>query len=155
MRRLKFLMAALFLSAISCGANAAPAPAANSSSIAEYTFNDTVGTTTQTYILSAYQRALAVTKPNALKTAVADLKRDVDGTGTVSDPTEHNILFLENGRGGAGSYSGEVLLAVPVSLDGTGLIDSTGLLLRVAYSTKIGQTVTVTIKEIVQLKTVK
>ncbi|MES2855994.1 MAG: hypothetical protein V4692_09025, partial [Bdellovibrionota bacterium] len=109
----------------------------------------------QQHVINAYQRALAVVKPNALKSAVNELKSDVDGSGTVGEPTQANVLFLENGRGKAGSYSGEVLLAVPVTVDGTGVVESTGLLVRARYAVKLGETVTVTFKDIVELKTQK
>jgi hypothetical protein len=117
--------------------------------------NSPIGVTTQQHVINAYQRALAVAKPNALKNAVNELRKDIDGTGLVGEPTAQNVLFLENGRGGSGNYSGEVLLAVPVTLDSTGLVGSTGVLVRAKYAVKMGQTVTVTLKEIVELKSAK
>ncbi|HVK60128.1 MAG TPA: hypothetical protein VM432_01210, partial [Bdellovibrionales bacterium] len=72
-------------------AEASP-PALSNAPLAEFSFPDAIGPTTQEHVLNAYKRALAVAKPNALKSAIEELKRDLDGAGVVNEPTTANVL---------------------------------------------------------------
>lgn len=105
-------------------------------------------------IVETFQAALSATTPNKVQKAVNELKVELaDGVGTVNAVTENDMFQIYSGKGSASSYGHEYLVGIPVSMSGTGLIETYEIYYRVYYAVDMALgTESVTIDKQVKIK---
>ena len=103
-------------------------------------------------VLETIKEAVNSPGKNKLKELIAKLRKDVDGTGSVGEPTEGDMLQIYHGKGSAVEYGGQYLVGIPVSMQGTGNIEQHDAFLKVRYAHHMGEgELTVIIESIVKL----
>lgn len=107
-------------------------------------------------VIQTFNQALKDRDDNQVKTLVEALKKDLDDTGTVNDLRKADLFVIEGGKGSAAEYGTTFLVGVPVSMRGTGMIESHDLYFRVRYNANFATgKETVTIEEQVAITPVK
>jgi hypothetical protein len=103
-------------------------------------------------VLETIKEAVNSPSKNKLKALVAKIRKDVDGSGSVGEPQTGDMLQIYHGKGSAVEYGGTYLVGIPVSMQGTGMIEEHGGYVRVGYSHNMAEgELTVTIESIVKL----
>lgn len=103
-------------------------------------------------VLETIKEAVNGASKNKLKALVAKLRKDVDGTGSVGEPSEADMLQIYSGKGSAVEYGGMYLVGIPVSMQGTGNIEQHDAFVKVRYAHHMGEgELTVMIESIVKL----
>jgi hypothetical protein len=90
-------------------------------------------------VIQTYNAALKASSQNRIQMEVKDLKKELEDSGTVSEPTETDMFRLSSGKGSAVSYGFTYLLGVPVSMKGTGLIEEYGRYIQVSVYLDMGK----------------
>ena len=83
-------------------------------------------------IVETFKLAIAAKKPNPVQAAVKQLKADLEDTGQLHSVTETNMFQIYQGKGSASAHGQRYIVGVPVTMDGTGMIETYGLM-YVAY----------------------
>lgn len=110
----------------------------------------------QTRVLQTFQEALKDKNSNQVKTLVENLKKELEDMGTVNDLRPVDLFVIEGGKGSAVSYGTTFLVGIPVSMQGTGLIETHDLYFLVRYNVNFGSgKETVTIEQQVAITPVK
>jgi hypothetical protein len=103
-------------------------------------------------VLETIKEAVNASSNNKLKALVAKIRKDVDGSGSVGDPQAGDMLQIYHGKGSASEYGGTYLVGIPVSMQGTGMIEQHDGYVRVGYTHNMAEgELTVTIESIVKL----
>lgn len=109
-----------------------------------------------TRVIQTFNEALKDPNGNQVKALVEALKKDLDDSGTVDDLRAADLFLIESGKGSAVEYGTTFLVGVPVSMRGTGMIETHDLYFRVRYNANFSTgKETVTIEEQVAITPVK
>lgn len=107
----------------------------------------------QTRVVETFKAAMADAKENKVKVAIEQLKSDYADTGTVDEVREADMFLMEGGRGGLGLYGSTFLVGVPVSMRGSGMIETHDLYFIVRYTVNMSNdTETVVIEKFAEIK---
>jgi len=88
---------------------------------------------TETRVIETFREALNSSKPNKVKELVIRLMDDLEDTGTVSKLTKRDLFLIEGGKSSASEYYSQYIVGIPVSMKGTGLIETHSLFFNVNY----------------------
>lgn len=132
-------------------------PALSFAEIFSKSYADSDDAEVKALIVDTVQSALSAKQDNRLKQKVRRLKRQFknDELGTVGEVSQDTMFLLSSGKGSASSYGGTYLVGVPVSMNGTGLIEEYALYFKVNYAVEMGEKITITVENMVDLKDAK
>ena len=103
-------------------------------------------------VLETIKEAVNSPGKNRLKALVAKIRKDLEDTGSVSEPSKADMLQIYHGKGSATQYGGTYLVGIPTSMQGTGMIEQHAGYIRVGYSHDMGEgELTVRVEAIVKL----
>jgi hypothetical protein len=107
-------------------------------------------------VIETFREALNSPKPNKVKELVIRLTDELEDAGTVNKLSKRDLFVIEGGKSSAAEYGTQFLVGIPVSMKGTGLIETHSLYFNVNYSVNMATgKETVFIEEQVELVPVR